>query len=165
MGVVARHPTLVHHTARARSREGFLNVDEEQDGSNETGRPLRGENDGVGVGAVDDSSLSEALQNFETPLETPSEDVDVDADGDADDDDDDDEVSPKDMDHAPNMDMTTETGTMMRTEDVDLGTPQRFRRISAGSARLLEIGPRGSVSGSAGNRLSMASTVSHSTTT
>ena len=90
-GGVARHPTVIHHTTRAKSREGLLNDYHELDGPGDLG----------------DSPASD-VRSFEDAVEERSK------------------------------------GPNPTVANVDQGMKQHLRHISAGSAKLLEIGPRSS---------------------
>lgn len=61
-GGVGRHPTVVHHTARAKSREGLLNDYMADESGQEQGRPTPSSGD---VAVVEESPLSEAGGSFD----------------------------------------------------------------------------------------------------
>lgn len=100
-GDVARHPTVVHHAPRAKSREGLLN--DYQDQSSLDG----------GLGESPESDV----RSFDFAVEEISKSPDA-------------------------------------TANVDQGRRQHLRHISAGSAKLLDLGPRSSGE----NRRSLGST-------
>ncbi len=140
-GAIARHPTVVHHASRARSREGLLNVYDEQESEEELEQEQRereqelerdtsppeaglggGRHSGDGEGlAMGDSPMSDAQRSFEFPADEAF------------------------RGGAP-TNAGAETGAAARANatSVDEGTRQHLRHISAGSARLLDIMPRGS---------------------
>ncbi|KAI9789849.1 MAG: hypothetical protein M1816_005766 [Peltula sp. TS41687] len=107
-GGVARHPTVVHHAPRAKSREGLLN--DYQEASSPDG------------GELGDSPESD-VRSFDYAVE---------------------EISKPSSNNIAN---------------VDQGRRQHLRHISAGSAKLLDIGPRSSTE----NRRSLGSTKSATT--